>query len=343
MKLEKFYAESMPQVMMIIQKKLGPDAVIYSQVKSGNFVEVVAGLPAAEVETHSSLSGSTPIKTTLDERMIRIKKLDNSTVNQELELIEKRNLLHYKLRELKFSHTFIERFVDLYSSHCSIDDIANDDQIIKMLLSKIQVAEHEFIDEKKVCAVVGPTGVGKSTTVAKLARRFISRYGSEALGIISTDFQRIINKNQFQYFGSLLNVHIEYALNMRELQQAIHLLDNKKLILIDTAGINQKDNKKIAELFQNIEVNSTPISLYLVLPCNLQTEILEDVVNNFTLPNTEGCIITKSDECKSIAPCLSVILNNHLTISYVCGGQNISRDIEPASKIHLVNDVFRSE
>lgn len=341
MKLEKFYAESMPQVMMIIQKKLGPDAVIYSQVKTGNFVEVVAGLPQVEVKS-DALSDAKPIKTTLDERLIQIKKLDNATVNHELELIEKRNLLHYKLRELKFSHTFIERFIDLYSSQCAMDDIINEDQIIKMLLSKIKVASHEFIDEKKVCAVVGPTGIGKSTTIAKLAKRFISRYGNESLGIISTDFQRIINKNQFQYFGSLLNVQIEYAVNMRELQQSIHLLDSKKLILIDTAGVNQKDNKKIAELFQNIEVDSTPISLYLVLPCNLQTEILEDVVNNFTFPNTEGCIMTKSDECKSIAPCLSVILNNHLTISYVCGGQNISKDIEVANKVSLVNDVFRS-
>jgi flagellar biosynthesis protein FlhF len=343
MKLEKFYAESMPQAMMIIQKKLGPDAVIYSQVKSGNFVEVVAGLPSADSKPDPSLSNAKPIKTTIDDRMVQIKKLDNSTVNHELEMIEKRNLLHYKLRELKFSHTFIERFVDLYSSHCSIDDIVNDDQIIKMLLTKIQVAQKEFIDEKKVCAVVGPTGVGKSTTIAKLAKRFISRYGSEALGIISTDFQRIINKNQFQYFGSLLNVQVEYALNIRELQQSIHLLDSKRLILIDTAGVNQNDNKKIAELFQSIEVDSAPISLYLVLPCNLQTEILEDVVNNFTLPNTEGCIVTKNDECKSIAPCLSVILNNHLTISYVCGGQNISKDIEPANKVHIVNDVFRRE
>jgi flagellar biosynthesis protein FlhF len=341
MKLEKFYAESMPQVMMIIQKKLGPDAVIYSQVKTGNFVEVVAGLPQGDLKPEA-LSDAKPIKTTLDDRLVQIKKLDNAAVNHELALIEKRNLLHYKLRELRFSHTFIERFIDLYSSQCAIDDIINEDQIIKMLLSKIKVASHEFIDEKKVCAVVGPTGVGKSTTIAKLAKRFISRYGNEALGIISTDFQRIINKNQFQYFGSLLDVQIEYAVNMRELQQSIHLLDSKKLILIDTAGVNQKDNKKIAELFQNIEVDSTPISLFLVLPCNLQTEILEDVVNNFTFPNTEGCIMTKSDECKSIAPCLSVILNNHLTISYVCGGQNISKDIEAANKVNIVNDVFRS-
>lgn len=341
MKLEKFYAESMSQAMTIIQKKLGPDAVIYSQVKSDNFIEVVAGLPATEVSSTISLPKTTgSVKTSLDDRSIQIKKINSSFVDQELEMIERRNLLHYRLRQLKFSHSFIDRFIDAYSSHCAMEEIINDDQIIKMLLSKIRVEDHEFIDEKKVCALIGPTGVGKSTTIAKLAKRFIARYGNEGLGIISTDFQRIITKNQFYYFGRLLNVQIEYARTMQELQQAIHLLHNKRLILIDTAGVNQKDNQKIAELFQNVEVDNEPISLYLILPCNLQTEILNDVVTNFNMPNTQGCIITKKDECKSIAPCLSVILNHNLNISYVCGGQNISKDIDVANKINLVHDVF---
>lgn len=359
MKLEKFYAESMPQAMMIIQKKLGRDAIIYSQVKTGDFIEVVAGLPdALEPKQEPPFSSEAkPIKTSLDdrnlevkkldnpsidERMVQIKKLDSANIDPELKMLEKRNLLHYKLRQLKFSHKFIERFIETYSAQSSIDDIVSDDQIIKVLLSKIKVASQEFIDGTKVCAVVGPTGVGKSTTIAKLAKRFISRYGSDSLGIISTDFQRIITKNQFYYFGRLLNLHIEYAQNMRELQQSIHMLDSKKLILIDTAGVNQKDNKKIAELFQSIEVDGKPIDLYLVLPCNLQTDILEDVVSNFKMHNTQGCIITKKDECEYLAPCLSVILNHDLSISYVCGGQNISKDIEVADKLSLVNDVFGS-
>jgi flagellar biosynthesis protein FlhF len=346
MKLEKFYAESMPQAMTIIQKKLGPDAVIYSQVKTDNFVEVVAGLPRSDVKQEPAESVDVvpekplPIQTNLDDRLVQIKKLDNLSIHQELQLIEKRNLLHYKLRQLKFSHVFIDRFVETYSAHCPIEEIMNDDQIIKMLLSKIKVDEHELIDTQKVCAVIGPTGVGKSTTIAKLAKRFVARYGHEALGIISTDFQRIITKNQFYYFGRLLNVQIEYAKNMLELQQSIHMLDHKKLILIDTVGLNQKDNQKVAELFKNIEVDGKPISLYLVLPCNLQTDILEEVVSNFNLPNTYGCIITKKDECRSIAPCLSVVLNHQLNISYICGGQNISKDIDLVNKVQLINDVL---
>src|SRR3989338_3666641 len=115
MKLEKFYAESMPKAMMIIQKKLGPEAVIYSQVKSDNFVEVVAGLPRVETKSEPLFPETpNPIKTSIDDRLIQIEKLSHSSVNQELRLMEKRNLLQYRLLQLKFSHAFIDRFVETY-------------------------------------------------------------------------------------------------------------------------------------------------------------------------------------------------------------------------------------
>lgn len=353
MKLERFYAESMSQAMVVIQKKLGNDAVIYSHTKKNDYIEVVAGVPKLDAreknigttatqpaEQNKNLRSKSIIHTSLDNRMVQIRKLDTPQLNQELLNMEKRNLLYRRMCELKFSHDFIERFVDSYSIGADVDSIQSDEQIIKMLLANTKVAENEFIDESKICAVVGPTGVGKSTTIAKLAKRFISRYGSDSLGIISTDFQRIMTKNQFYYFGQLLNVQVEYASDMLELQQSIHLLDNKKLILIDTAGVSQFDNKKIAALFDEVSVDGEPIALYLVLPCNLQTDVLDEVATNFNMEHTKGCIITKKDECRYIAPCLGVAIAHGLPVSYVCHGQNISRDIEAANKLHLVNDVF---
>jgi flagellar biosynthesis protein FlhF len=356
-KLEKFYAESMSQAMGIIQKKLGPDAVIYSQEKKDHLVEVVAGLPNAGLKFAKENTGAAAVAISepqesaesfnklritpdLDSTHVRVQKLDNEDMRNEFRMMEQRNLLSKKLLQLKFSYDFIERFVNSYSSHCDIEEIANNDLIIKMLLSKLKVASEEFIAQKRIVALIGPTGVGKSTTLAKLAKRFISHYGNDALGIVSTDFQRIITKNQFYYFGQLLNVQVEYARDMVELQQSIKLLDDKKLILIDTAGVNQYDNKKIATLCETIQIDSAQVSLYLVLPCNLQTEALDQMVRNFKMDNTEGCIITKTDESASIAPVLSVIMNHDLTLNYVCSGQNISRDIRPANKIELVSDVL---
>jgi len=352
MKLERFYAESMSQAMNVIQKKLGDDAVIYSQEKKGDLLEVVAGLPSVDanivvkktrpkVELNGLRDRPSPaIRTNLDDKMIQIRQLNTPTLGHELEVMEKRNLLYRRMCQLKFSHEYIERFVDIYSASSDFHAIENDEQIIKMLLANIQVEENEFIDSSKVCAVIGPTGVGKSTTIAKLAKRFVARYGSDALGIISTDFQRIITKNQFYYFGRLLNVQVEYARDMVELQHSLHMLDQKKLILIDTAGVSQFDNKKIASLFDDVLVDGKPIDLYLVLPSNVQTDVLNQVANNFKMVNTKGCIITKKDECCAIAPCLSAVISQNMPIHYVCHGQNISHDIEVANKLHLVNDVF---
>lgn len=342
MKLEKFYAESMPQAISIIQKKLGAEAIIYSQVQKDNFVEVVAGTPHKEVlpEKPAAKASEPALNNLESSRRVRIRKLDSDALNEELALMEKRHLFQYKMRKLKFDHAFIEKCFKAWSQHCELADIDSDDQIIKMLLSEVRVSPEEFIEGKNICALIGPTGVGKSTTLAKLAKRFISRHGSDSLGIISTDFQRIIKKNQFYYLGKLLNIDIEYARDMHELRQAIELFHEKDLILIDTAGINQNDNEKVAEMLETITIDGIRISLYLVLPCNLQPDILNDVVEHFKLPNTDGCIITKKDESKSIAPCLSVILNHNLRIAYVCDGQNIAKDIHVANKIELINDVF---
>jgi len=341
MKLEKFYAESMPEAMSMIQKKLGVDAVIYSHEKKNHFIEVVAGAPKSSIPLQPVEPYQGMPKTSLDSRVLRIQKLQKESLDFELQEMEKRNLLQYKLRQLKFTHQFIDNFLNLYANNCDMQEIENNDQIIKLLLANIHVAEQEIIDKHSVCALIGPTGVGKSTTIAKLAKRFITKYGSENLGIISTDFQRIITKNQFYYFGKLLDVQVEYAKDLIDIQQALHALHDKKLILIDTAGVSQRDNQKIATLFDELYVEGEKVPLYLVLPCNLQSDILNDVVTTFNLPNTAGCIMTKMDECTYIAPCLSVIVNHALRIAYVCGGQNLSDDITPANSIEIINAVFR--
>lgn len=343
MRLEKFYAGSMSEALAKIQEKFGADAVIYSQNSTDKGIEVVAGI----AKQLSNNTGISPIEknSSIDSLNIleKFAAIDHQSLQTELQRIEKINLLQQKLRKLKFAPDFIEYCSDNYAVGCDKESILNNEIIIKILLSKIPILENEIIDSKKICALIGPTGIGKSTTVAKLAKRFISKYGSRKLGIISTDFQRIITKNQFHYFGKLLNIQIEYARNANELKEAIHVFDKKQLTLIDTAGISPSDNRKLAELLDNPSNEIKDIATYLVLPCNLQSDILDEVVQNFRMSHTLGCIMTKKDECKSIAPCLSIVMNHQLPIAYWCNGQNISKDIHTPNKIQLINAVFHGE
>lgn len=351
MKLEKFSAESMASVLKMVQIKLGDHAVIYSQTKTDKGIEVIAGLPKNDQE-YAASQIKQPVASVKESLIVaekktslldRIHEIDVAELKSEISDMEKLNLLQLKLRQLKFPHDFIEKYSSMYASLCEKESILNNEIIVKILLTKIQVEETESIATKKICALVGPTGIGKSTTTAKLAKRFSSRYGANNVGIISTDFQRIITKNQFHYFGKLLNIQIEYAKDSIELREAIHVLDDKKIIFIDTAGVSQNDNRKLAELFEKLSNQITGMTSYLVLPCNLQSDILNDVVTNFKMPHTAGCIITKKDECKSIAPCLSVAVMHQLPIAYWCNGQNIIKDIHVPKKSELIRSVFHGE
>lgn len=341
MKLEKFAASSMTEAMALIQKKFGPNAVIYSQSKTVNGIEVIAGLTMPnDMAVVQQPIEKKEIVSDLNEL---IQKFDHPRLISELEAIEKSNLIIKKLRQFKFTYDFCEDFAMQYASSCSKESILNNEIIIKILLSKIHIEETELINIKKICTLVGPTGIGKSTTIGKLAHRFALRFGTQKLGIISMDFKRIITKNQFHYFGKLLNIQVEYAQNMEELREAIEILDNKRLILIDTAGVNQNDNQQLAELFNRFNSQLPGISSYLVLPCNLQSDILDDVVNKFKMPNMAACIITKTDESQSLAPCLSVIMKNKLSIAYCCNGQNLAKNIYVPSRAQLLNAVFKGE
>lgn len=345
MRLEKFYAESMSEALLKIQEKLGSEAVIYSQTPCGNGVEVVAGLlhQTNEDELLQNRDLHQPMEQKSHTFLEQIASMDQNNLRNELIRIEKINLFQQKLRNLKFSADFIEQYSDNYAAACEKDAILSNEIIIKLLFSNIPLLEEEIINSEKICALIGPTGIGKSTSLAKLAKRFVAKYGTNNLGIISTDFQRIITKNQFHYFGKLLNIDVKYARNSLELKESIYGFSDKKLTLIDTAGVSPHDNKKLAELLEGPCNENKEISTYLVLPCNIQSEILNDVVSNFRMSHTRGCILTKKDESKTIAPCLSVVMQHQLPIAYWCDGQNISKDIHVPNKIKLINAVFQGE
>lgn len=334
MKFDKFYAATMTEALSKIKKTLGSDAIIYAQNKTKDGVEVICGIPGGSPVHEAKINNT--INALID-------SLDEKEFKTELKWLEVKQQFQLKLRQLKFSFELIK---ELTESFIIPDDIINTsihEMIIKILLSKINIQNKECINQHKICALVGPTGIGKSTTIAKLAKRFARRHGAEKLGIISTDFQRIMNKNQFYYFGKLLNIQVEYAKNATELKEAIRFFEDKQLILIDTAGVNHNDNKKIAALFEKLNNETLDIASYLVLPCNLQADVLNAVVKNFKMPHTAGCILTKTDECQSISPSLSIVLMHQLPIAYWCDGQNITKDIHVPSKTQIIKTVFQGE
>jgi len=210
---------------------------------------------------------------------------------------------------------------------------------LKQLVYQLPIVGDDILNRGGVFAMVGPTGVGKTTTIAKLAARFAMQHGQRHVALISTDTYRIGAHEQLMTYGRLLGVPVHSANDTQELQQLLHKLDDKKLILIDTAGMSQRD----INISQQLAHLSHPLSIirsYLVLSANAQTSTLDEVINAFKKANPAACVLTKLDEAASLGGVLSAVIKHQLPIAYVSNGQKVPEDLQPARARDLVGDTL---
>lgn len=207
---------------------------------------------------------------------------------------------------------------------------------LKQLVHQLPVADDDILNHGGIYAMIGPTGVGKTTTVAKLAARFAMQHGQRHVALISTDTYRIGAHAQLMTYGRLLGVPVHSANDSQELQQLLHRLHDKKLILIDTAGMSQRD-LGLSQQFSHISQPSMMIKPYLVLSANAQLSTLDEVIEAFKKASPAGCILTKLDEAASLGESMSAIIKHHMPVAYVSNGQKVPEDLLPARARELVN------
>jgi len=210
---------------------------------------------------------------------------------------------------------------------------------LKQLVYQLPIVGDDILNRGGVFAMVGPTGVGKTTTIAKLAARFAMQHGQRHVALISTDTYRIGAHEQLMTYGRLLGVPVHSANDTQELQQLLHKLADKKLILIDTAGMSQRD----INISQQLAHLSHPLSIiksYLVLSANAQTSTLDEVINAFKKANPAACVLTKLDEAASLGGVLSAVIKHQLPIAYVSNGQKVPEDLQPARARDLVGETL---
>jgi len=210
---------------------------------------------------------------------------------------------------------------------------------LKQLVHQIPLAGDDILNQGGVFAMVGPTGVGKTTTIAKLAARFAMQHGQRHVALISTDTYRIGAHEQLMTYGRLLGVPVHSANDTQELQQLLHKLHDKKLVLIDTAGMSQRDID-ISQQLAHLSHPSSMIKPYLVLSANAQTSTLDEVITAFKKASPAGCILTKLDEAASLGGVLSAVIKHQLPIAYISNGQKVPEDIKPARARELVDQTL---
>ena len=177
-----------------------------------------------------------------------------------------------------------------------------------------------------VYALVGPTGVGKTTTVAKLAARCVVRFGAQKIALVSTDSYRIGAQDQLAIYAKILGVQVHAAQDAAGLQRVLDSLSDRHMVLIDTVGMGQRDTR-VAE--QLALVGGKNVQRLLLLNATAQIETLEDVIRVYKGNGSlAGAIITKLDEARRSGGALDAVMRHKLKLAFVTDGQRVPEDLQ---------------
>jgi flagellar biosynthesis protein FlhF len=246
-------------------------------------------------------------------------------------------MLESKLLGAEFSAPIAAKLAGLSQHYTPVDLVRALPQTLANLLDN---QGDDIVKRGGVVAFVGPTGVGKTTSLAKLAARFAAQHGPEQVALITTDHYRIGAFEQLATYGKIMGCPVKQAHDLAELEQIIYQFRNRKLVLIDTAGMGQRDMRLYQQL-DNLTANSKiPIRTYLVLSATGQRRVLQDAVEHFKRIPLSGVVLTKLDESVSIAGALSVLIQNSLPLSYVTDGQRVPEDMKVADTLVLAKQAL---
>jgi len=190
-------------------------------------------------------------------------------------------------------------------------------------------------------AFIGATGVGKTTTLAKLAVRWVLRHGPRDLALIGSDTLRIGAQDQIQSLGQLLGVPVYTPENFESLPTLLSRVgDRHRLLLIDTPGSSLRD-PQLASRLGVLSTSASQLETALVLAGSTQAGAVEEAVKRFAPANPSCCVLTKLDEAASLGGALSVLIRARLAVSYVSEGQRVPEDLHPARALELVSTAVR--
>ncbi|USE68701.1 flagellar biosynthesis protein FlhF [Pseudoalteromonas maricaloris] len=208
--------------------------------------------------------------------------------------------------------------------------------LLNMVINQMHTTNNDILRQGGVFAMVGPTGVGKTTTVAKLAALGAQKYGADKVALITTDTYRIGAYEQLATYGRIIGCPVKQVKDANELAEVLYHLRNKRLVLIDTAGMSQRDLRLTEQLNTLMRSARVDIRSYLVLSATAQMNVLQETVRHFKKVNLSGCIFTKLDESLSLGEIISIAIQNRLPIGYLTNGQRVPEDIRVANAQKLV-------
>jgi len=237
-----------------------------------------------------------------------------------------------KMVNMGFSPTISNSFAKTITQ---TDDFESAWKQLKVnLCSAMPSAENNILTKGGIVSLVGPTGVGKTTSIAKLAARYVIEHGPESIALVTTDSYRVAAHEQLRTYANIMGISMRVADDALSLSAILDELADKQLILIDTAGISQRD-KRLAEQMACLMNSGKSIDSYLVLSTTAQTRVLNEAIKTFSMIPLAGTILTKLDESVSLGESLGAVIDKKLKIAYITDGQRVPEDLHIADPAQL--------
>jgi flagellar biosynthesis protein FlhF len=211
---------------------------------------------------------------------------------------------------------------------------------LEMLVAALPVVPEQALavegTEPQVIALVGPTGVGKTTTLVKLAAQHVRHHGADAVAVISTDHYRIGARQQLAEYGARLGVDFVHVEDSQQLQRQLLAWSEKSLILIDTAGMSPRD-QLLANQLALLGPVASRLRTYLVMVAGGQYESYGEVIRQFRAVPLAGVILTKLDEAGRLGPAMSALIRHHIGLAWVSNGQKVPDDLHYLAATDLLD------
>lgn len=395
MKIKRYLDKDMRHVLRRVREDQGPDAVILSNRRVDDGIEVIAAIDYDEAlvrhalgeapgtmtelngDSFASIAEDDVVRPTPSPKVIAadlaltpVPRLDDSPAatsssialaDMQAEISSMRGLLETQLSGLLWKDSsrrfpmraqVLRNMARLGLAPDVADTLVNRLEPmtelnnlwktpLAALATLLPVVDKNPIEEGGTFALIGPTGVGKTTTIAKIAAQYAMNNWVDEIALVSADSYRIGAKEHLAAFANIIGAQVYSAASFDELSDTLHKLRNKKLVLIDTEGRSQRD-RDLSSALAAYGRNADRVRFFLTVSAATQEAALDETVREFNKVPLEGCIVTKIDEAAQLGCIMSTLIRNDLPAAFFSDGQRIPDDLHSAAKkkLWLVNQAI---